>query len=85
MWEPLGGYNRPAPDDDHGWTIDAHNTWVLDAPLVIAFGLGISVGVEFDSKTITGGEAPIPNYLGKILFTTAGADFQAPRGQLRLL
>ncbi len=53
---------------DHSAGIDALNTWVINPPLKILFGLGISVGVNF-SWIINGSP------LSDILFTTAGADF----------
>jgi hypothetical protein len=51
---------------DHSRGIDASNSWVIAPPLGIAFGLGISVGVQFLIDP------------GDILFTSAGADFQRP-------
>jgi hypothetical protein len=54
---------------DHSTTIDASNSWVIDPPITIFFGLGISVGVMFHPVSIA------PN---ELLFTTAGADFVTP-------
>jgi hypothetical protein len=51
---------------DHSGGIDSSNSWTITPPLGIAFGLGISLGVEF------GVDAQ------EILFTAAGADFQKP-------
>jgi hypothetical protein len=50
---------------DHHWAIDASNHWVINPPLTILYGLGLSIGVVFGLN------------FGGILFTTAGADFQA--------
>jgi len=55
---------------DHSGGIDASNSWVIDPPITVMYGLGISVGVRFgnrDSSTYPG-----------ILFTSAGADFKRP-------
>lgn len=50
--------------------IDAENSWEINPPITILYGLGISVGVEFGPHVIEGWPA--------ILFTTAGADFKEP-------
>lgn len=54
---------------DRAAGIGPANTWAIDPPLTIVFGLGISIGVQFhigfDTAIDTG-----------ILFTTAGADFR---------
>lgn len=57
---------------DHSGGIDASNSWVIDPPITILYGLGISVGVEFGPQDNIG--IPWP----EILFTTAGADFKKP-------
>ena len=57
---------------NHSGGIDANNSWVINPPITIAFGLGISVGVEFGPKDAI--DIPWP----EILFTTAGADFKKP-------
>ena len=54
---------------DHSVDIDASNSWDITPPLGIAFGLGVSVGVEFLLYD------PDSAGLPEILFTTAGADF----------
>jgi len=55
--------------DDQSGGITPKNNWVLDPPAELAFGLGISIGVQysigFDSRVTT-----------EITFTTAGADFR---------
>jgi len=50
---------------DHSGAIDASNSWVIDPPITIKYGLGISIGVSFGDE-------------GEILFTAAGADFKKP-------
>ena len=54
---------------DHSTAIDDSNTWSIDPPLTIFFGLGISVGVTFH---------PVSHAPNELLFTTAGADFVTP-------
>jgi hypothetical protein len=54
---------------DHSGSVDSANSFVIDPPITILFGLGISVAVEF-----TVGDPDRPALPG-ILFTTAGADF----------
>lgn len=54
---------------DHSAELDESNTWIIDPPILIKFGLGISVGVSF------GFQSSPP---GNILFTSAGADFLTP-------
>jgi hypothetical protein len=56
---------------DLGYGIAPENTWALARPVEILFGLGISIGVQFD----IGIDKPIPK---DILFTAAGADFRLP-------
>lgn len=52
---------------DHSAGIDSSNSWDIDPPIGILYGLGISVCAQFSW----------PGYMQypKILFTTAGADF----------
>jgi len=57
---------------DHSTAIDASNSWVINPPIQIMYGLGLSVGVEFGPVDNAG--MPWP----EILFTAAGADFQTP-------
>jgi|WetSurSiteA1Bulk_404760.scaffolds.fasta_scaffold177303_1 hypothetical protein len=57
---------------DHSGGIDASNSWNITPPLTIAYGMGLSVGVEFGPKDAV--DIPWP----EILFTTVGADFQKP-------
>lgn len=52
---------------DHSAGIDSSNSWDIDPPIEIRYGLGISVCAQFGWTVY--GEHP------KILFTTAGADF----------
>jgi hypothetical protein len=54
---------------DHSGGIDPSNSWAVNPPLTIAFGLGISIGVQFS----IGIDSPIDTGM---LFTTAGADFR---------
>ena len=56
---------------DHSAGIDGSNSWVINPPLGIQFGLGLSVGVE---PTNDPDKPGVP----EIIFTTAGADFQKP-------
>ncbi len=51
---------------DHSTNLDNQNTWVINPPIEIKFGLGYSVLVKF-----AGGGLDVP----EILFTSAGADF----------
>jgi hypothetical protein len=59
---------------DHSVAIDDANGWGIDPLLTIRYGLGISVGVQFNINMDT------PDTLDKLefLITTAGADFAAP-------
>jgi len=50
----------------HSEGLDNQNTWVINPPIEMKFGLGYSVQVQF-----AGGGQNIP----EILFTSAGADF----------
>jgi Family of unknown function (DUF6623) len=56
--------------------IAPENTFSPPQPLTIAFGLGISVGVDFERGQIPieGGRVRMAG--GEILFTTVGADFE---------
>jgi hypothetical protein len=54
---------------EHGRTPDRANTFSLEAPQEINFGLGISVSVQFPSSS----DQKPPRW---ILFTTAGAEFR---------
>jgi hypothetical protein len=54
---------------DHGRASDRANTFLLDAPQELNFGLGISVCVQFPSSP----EQKPPRW---VLFTTAGAEFR---------
>jgi hypothetical protein len=54
---------------DHGRATDRANTFLLDAPQEVSFGLGISVCVQFQSSP----EQKPPRW---VLFTTAGAEFR---------
>lgn len=55
---------------DHGRAMDRSNTFLIDPPADVNFGLGISVNVQFPVAT----EQKPPRW---ILFTTAGAEFRA--------
>lgn len=55
---------------DHARALDRSNTFLIDAPAEIIFGLGISVSVQFPTSP----EQKPPRW---ILFTTAGAEFKA--------
>jgi Family of unknown function (DUF6623) len=57
---------------NHSGSVDSFNTWTVSPPVVLAYGLGISVGVEFGPIDQVG--IPFPG----ILFTTVGADFRRP-------
>jgi hypothetical protein len=50
---------------EHSRAIDTSNSWKIDPPLEIKYGLGISVYVR----------STVRDRQGEILFTTAGADF----------
>lgn len=54
---------------DHGRVADRSNTFLIDPPREINFGLGISVSVQFQASA----EPKPPRW---ILFTTAGAEFR---------
>ncbi|MCI0536948.1 MAG: hypothetical protein L0Z50_17170 [Verrucomicrobiales bacterium] len=54
---------------DQSGKIVAANTWAFAPPVTIAYGLGISIGVQFS----VGFDSAITT---EILFTTAGADFR---------
>ena len=54
---------------DHGRAADRSNTFLIDPPQEIHFGLGISVAVQFPASP----ETKPPRW---ILFTTAGAEFR---------
>jgi len=54
---------------DHSTGIDSSNSWQIDPPITILFGLGNSVGMRFP---------PVTHIPSQILFTTAGADFITP-------
>jgi hypothetical protein len=55
---------------DHGRAMDKANTFLIDPPTEINFGLSISVSVQFPTSP----EQKPPRW---ILFTTAGAEFRA--------
>jgi len=55
---------------NHGSTIDGSNSWVVNPPLTILFGLGLSVHVRFPPTYQPGVSVSY-----EIVFTTAGADF----------
>jgi len=54
---------------DHARALDRSNTFTIDPPKEVAFGLGLSIKVEFPPAT----EQKPPHW---ILFTTAGAEFR---------
>lgn len=54
---------------NHAGAVDASNSWAVNPPLTIYFGLGISVGVHFGATSVA-----IP----EIVFYSAGADFLKP-------
>jgi hypothetical protein len=58
---------------DHPGSIDASNSWTISPPLTIKFGLGISIGIQFNTNIDT------PDTVDKLEFltTTAGADFES--------
>jgi hypothetical protein len=56
---------------DHSRAIDSSNSWQIDPPITLRYGLGISVGVQFNSFI----DEPNPNIHFEIFFSTAGADF----------
>jgi len=51
-------------------TIDDYNSWLIDPPREIIYGLGISVHVDFGERR----KDSVPG----ILFRSAGADFTTP-------
>lgn len=55
---------------DHARTPDKFNTFLIDPPTEVHFGLGVSVCVQFPASP----EQTPPRW---ILFTTAGAEFRA--------
>lgn len=63
-------YNNLNFDGTHKGVLDTKNNWLVNPQVHIKFGLGISVLVKFGSTTAAG----VP----KILFATAGADFNTP-------
>lgn len=71
-WDVVAGSNYSARrTGDHSKGIDGQNTFTLDAPHEVNFGLSISF--TFAPVTVSGGL--IPDLEGKLLVTTAGADF----------
>lgn len=65
-------FNDLSLTGDHSGDIDSSNSWTIDPPAQIAFGLGISVGARF-----LPGDLDMPQ-ASEILFTTAGGDFRIP-------
>jgi hypothetical protein len=63
----IKAYDGISRSGDHSSAIDSSNTFVIDPPSYVYWGVGISVGVEFGSMN-TKGIRPA------ILFTTAGED-----------
>jgi hypothetical protein len=63
-------FNDLSLTGDHSSGIDADNSWVIDPPITIYYGLGFSVGVQF----LQDNPSDPVNPFGSILFTTAGAD-----------
>jgi hypothetical protein len=57
---------------DHSSNVDSANSWVIDPPTTIFFGLGISLKANIASP-----HPDTPQNSG-IIFTTAGADFKSP-------
>ena len=55
---------------NHSGVVDSQNSWILNPPLTINFGLGLSVKVSF-GKTNN-------NIVPEIMFYSAGADFVTP-------
>lgn len=55
---------------DHSQGLDPNNTWIITNAPHIAFGLGISVHVDFGPRQTNG----VPG----IWFRSAGADFETP-------
>jgi hypothetical protein len=64
---------------DHSSEIDSSNSWIIEQPIAIRFGVGISINVNFKGVE-TNGEA-VPD---DILFTTAGVDFKMLGDALKL-
>jgi hypothetical protein len=59
-------------DGDLSTGLYPHNTWEINSPLALRFGLGLSIGVQFS--------VGLDSAIGReILFTTAGADFRTAR------
>lgn len=67
-------FNNLALTGDHSANIDNDNTWDINPPITILFGLGLSIGVQF----LQDNPSDPNNPFGSILFTTAGADFHVP-------
>lgn len=65
----LSGVNATGP---HHHEIDDLNTFRLDEPRTIRFGLGISVQVEFQRGQLSN----LQRGGGEVLFSAAGADFE---------
>lgn len=56
---------------DHSRGIDSSNSWTIDPPITIRYGLSISIGVQFTGFI----DDPNPNTHFEAFFSTAGADF----------
>jgi uncharacterized protein DUF6623 len=56
---------------DHTIGTDASNNWIINPPLTIVYGLGISIGVQFSGFIDT----PEPGIFFEIMFSSAGADY----------
>jgi hypothetical protein len=54
---------------DHGSRPDSSNTWIINPPLAIQYGLGLSICVNFGNK---GGR----NVWPEVVFSSAGAEFE---------
>jgi hypothetical protein len=59
---------------DHLDGIDTSNSWLVDPPTELRFGLGISVKVQFGAKTRDKDREIVPG----ILFVAVGAEFDQP-------
>lgn len=68
--EPINMIENLSLTGNHSEQIDQVNSWNIDPPHQMKYGLGVSVCVDFGATTQQG----VPN----IKFTSAGADFYTP-------
>jgi hypothetical protein len=56
-------FNNLSLKEDHSKTMDEVNCWIINEPIEVRYGLGISIEVSF-----------LPQW-GEVLFTAVGAEF----------